>query len=217
MQKYSLIIILIGVFFCNINICCSEPCVTEGTNIGNLEEVIIYANSCNLNTRWQCVEFAKRFYFYYHHYNIVKSYNGEMNMSGIGSTWHMQNGLITCYNTNTTEIPDIGDTIAFATNKNDPHVAIVSKIDSSKIYFYQQNWSYDGNQYTTGSVNYNINPTTGIIKADAYGSYNVLGWGKPEFSVPVFSRDNSNYNAVYGIKGKVLYSKIKVKIVIIHL
>ena len=124
----------------------SAPCSPEGENIDSLYDVVVYSNGCDWKGYWQCVEFAKRFYFQYHHFNVVE------NWSDHGNTYHDKPGLIKYENKHASELPRLGDTLAFGTTIK-PHVAIVSNIDNlaKTITFYQQNWSFGEIQRTTGS------------------------------------------------------------------
>jgi len=180
----------------------ATSCKDEGKRIGHYLDVPIYANGCDLYTHWQCTEFAKRFYFLHYHFNSKL-------WSGNGNVYHTLPGLVSYKNGETETLPREGDTIAFG-NSTFPHVAIVSRIDTEeeKIFFHQQNYSSGQTQTISSSVNYTINSETQHVTLDDYGSYKVNGWGSPRYSVPVFSQDGQNFNAVYGLRNSTIYARI---------
>ena len=204
-KGWFILVILIICSFFNLELCLARtvPCSPEEENIDNLKGVIIYSNGCNWYGYWQCVEFAKRFYFQYYHFNVVGNWIGH------GNTYHDKPGLIKYENKYASEFPRLGDTLSFGTTDK-PHVAIVSNINklAKTITFYQQNWSVGEVQYTTGSVKYSIDPATHYITINDYGSYKVNGWGRPRYTVPVFSRDGEHYDTVYGVVNQPIYAKI---------
>jgi len=193
----------------------SFSCENDGKKLTDFKNVAIYANGCNGNTYWQCVEFAKRFYYQYHHFNVVPYWFNH------GKTYSEKQGLVTYKNNVSANLPRIGDTIAFiGCNENYNytnvygHVAIVSEVNDNSVYFYQQNIiNNDREQLVQGSVLYNINNETSIVSLEDYEfdnhCYTVLGWASPKFSMVAFSLDNKNYTSVYGIINKPLYSKIE--------
>jgi len=208
MNKFRLIFILLLGFLVTQAIWSpldGSSCKTEGQKVDEFKNVAVYANGCNTQSYWQCVEFAKRFYFLYHHFDVVGKWYGH------GNTYHDKIGLVKYDNENTTILPRIGDTLAFGSTSY-PHVAIVSEINTNnkKITFYQQNWSNrdSENFWETGTVTYTVNDDTGAITVNKYGTYKVVGWGSPRYSVPLFSRDGSTYDAVYGVINKSIYARI---------
>jgi len=203
----SFVIVLL-VNFLNLSLALSIPCLPEEQDIGNLENVKIYSNGCSIECTFrQCTEFARRFYFQYYNFDTPSKWCGN------GRTYHNQPGLVTFYNKFTINMPRLGDTISFEQYPGDlvGHVAVVYSVDedSNTISFCQQNWSYDNAIFPTGSISYTINPSNRYITLNPYGSWEIIGWGRPQYSVPKFSRDNINYNAVFGIKDKPLYGQIK--------
>jgi len=201
----------------------SYSCENDGGRLTEFKNVAIYANGCNGNTYWQCVEFAKRFYYQYHHFNVVNDLNywDKNYWSGHGKTYSEKQGLVTYKNNVSVNLPRIGDTISFiGCNENYDyttvygHVAIVAAINDNMVYFYQQNVVNNvREQLVQGSVSYSINNETSIVSLEDY-EYDtqcntVLGWASPKFSMVEFSLDNKSYTSVYGIINKPLYSKIQ--------
>jgi hypothetical protein len=208
MNKFRLIFILLMGFLVTMAILLpldASSCKTEGQKVAEFKNVAVYANGCDTHSYWQCVEFAKRFYFLYHHFDVVGNWKKH------GNTYHDKMGLAKYDNKIATILPRIGDTLAFGTTAS-PHVAIVSEVNpkNNKITFYQQNWSNKDSEnfWETGTVTYTENDETGSVTINKYGSYKVVGWGSPRYSVPLFSQDGNTYDAVYGVINKPIYAKI---------
>ncbi|MEA3477798.1 MAG: CHAP domain-containing protein, partial [Bacteroidota bacterium] len=187
------------------------PCSPIDANVGNLRNVVVHANGCDFNNRWQCVEFAKRFFHRYHHYRVVYTRNTRPpGWSGDGKTWHQKPGMVSYSNDNSAiELPELGDTLAF--DGSPGHVAIVSHVDREKgrIYFYQQNIHDNNAQIVIDSVTYHRNAATSAIEVNNYKNMEVRGWGRPQYTVPTFSRDGNIYNAMYGVRNQPLYARME--------
>ena len=191
----------------------SEPCIDEGENLGDLDGVRVYANGCageNELSYWQCVEFAKRFYFQHCHFDVLYKWTGN------GNQYHDMPGLVTFLNnvavaegSEPLALPKPGDTLSFG-NALDPHVAIVSQVDTigKTVTFFQQNVTVQGEQIVTDTIGYDIDPSTGVISLENGDYYPVNGWGRPRYSVPQFSLDGESFDAVHGIAGRILFGRM---------
>jgi len=190
-----------------------------GDTVGYHENVPLYSNGCNVKlvTHWQCVEFAKRFYFQKYHYKVMEdAWDSIQIWHGNGDVWHTRPGLAVRYNKVTTHLPQPGDTLAFKgfyENKLCPHVAIVSDVNmaSGEVHFVQQNVLDSNNDMLIQDyVNYTVDSSTGVISLNNYKTryidYEIIGWGHRNYEVPEFSRDGVNFGATYGIAGKSIHA-----------
>jgi len=219
MKKHLMLILFIQLFSFYIFISIALAECEVGSRVDSYENVSLYSNGCNIDliTHWQCVEFAKRFYFQKFHYKILEdSWSSTQIWHGNGDVWHEMPGLFARYNKKTIKLPEPGDTLSFRgfyKNNSYPHVAIVSSVSSEqkKVHFVQQNViDSNSNMLVQDSVNYSISSdgkvTLGNYKPGVV-EYEILGWGHRKFEPPKFSTDGVTYDATYGVVGQALFAR----------
>lgn len=157
----SILVFLIVVMYILSTYCNLNANTQRGTVVDSLNGVYVYynggvnqtsgrnvVNGYNIGMKYQCVEFIKRYYYEYYHYEMPDSYghaksffdkklsNGEMNVS---------RGLIQ-YKNGEGVLPQIGDIVVFDGFLFNPygHVAIISTVSSDEVELIQQNYGYMG-------------------------------------------------------------------------
>lgn len=111
--------------------------------VGNVSGRNVAADGYNLGLRYQCVEFVKRFYYEHYGHKMPDSYGHAKDFfdaSVSDGEWNRARAL-TQYTNPSTSRPKEGDLLVYgptAYNKFG-HVAIVSKVERSRIEIIQQN------------------------------------------------------------------------------
>lgn len=167
------------------------PVLKPGMPIDSFNGVFVYYNGettnvwgrnsapdgYNLGLKYQCVEFTKRYYYYYLNHKMPDSYgnardffdpqvaDGDMNMARDLRQYTNPAGTR----------PEISDLVVFEGTSTNPygHVAIISKVESAKIEIIQQN----SGPYGKSRVEYNLYYQDGKWKID---SQRIMGWLRKE-------------------------------------
>ncbi|MFO7575384.1 MAG: CHAP domain-containing protein [Bacteroidales bacterium] len=167
------------------------PVLKPGMPIDNFHGVYVYYNGettnvygrnfapdgYNLGLKYQCVEFAKRYYYQYLNHKMPDSYgnardffdpqvaDGDMNPA---------RDLRQYTNPGSTK-PEISDLVVLEGTSTNPygHVAIISRVDASKIEIIQQN----SGPYGKSRVEYNLYYQDGKWRID---SQRLMGWLRKE-------------------------------------
>ncbi len=152
---------------------------TFGTAVGSFNGVVAYSNGSNTyvsgqtnsvngyttGIRWQCVEFAARYFKAIYNLRIA---------GGNANTWYNNasgKGLNRFSNGGTTR-PAVGDVLCTASGANG-HVAIVREVGSNFIRIIHQNWN---NTSTDNAKTLSMTLSGGRYTVAAAGSYVWQGW-----------------------------------------
>ena len=136
---------------------------SNGTN-GYFSNVQNSANGYSTGYKWQCVEFATRYY---------KLIYGMQIRGGDANSWYgnaASKGLRSFANGGTTK-PAVGDIMC--ANYSTGHVAIVREVGSNYIKVIQQNWA---NTSADNSMSLSMTVSGGKYTVAAAGSYRWQGW-----------------------------------------
>ena len=109
----------------------------------NVSEVNITADNYNLGLKYQCVEFAKRYYYQHYNHKMPEIFGNakdfyDKNITDGGR--NTQRDLIQFANPSIQK-PQVSDLLVYDATKENPygHVAIISKVGRSEIEIIQQN------------------------------------------------------------------------------
>jgi len=158
-----------------------------GKKVDNYNGVAIYDNGSvrnvsgrnltpdgyNLGLKYQCVEFVKRFYYYYYDHKMPDSYGHARDFfdrSVSDGGYNRQRNLIQ-YTQGSSSRPKANDLIVFGPTPFNEfgHVAIISKVSSTEIEIAQQN----PGRGNSSRANYPLSNNNGRWNV---GNQYVLGW-----------------------------------------
>jgi hypothetical protein len=97
----------------------------------------------NIGIKYQCVEFAKRYYYQYYHHEMPNPFGDARhfyNKSLGDHQWNRDRNLMQ-YSNPSKYCPKVGDLVVLDSIKGNPfgHVAIISKVSDKQIEVIQQN------------------------------------------------------------------------------
>ena len=147
---------------------------SNGSN-KNVSGLYNYMNSVNTGMKWQCVEYAQRYYYLIYgidinpYFSNANSFYDSSNASSAG---------LTIYPNGRNTPPQVGDIICSNGGENG-HVAIVREVGSNYIKVIQQNWS------NTTDDNSKKLARAGNYISDFGPGYPVQGWLRDEKKITV--------------------------------
>ena len=167
------------------------PLLKPGMPIDSFNGVFVYYNGettnvwgrniapdgYNIGLKYQCVEFVKRYYYYYLNHKMPDSYGDARDFfdnavvdGGINEARNLRQ-----YKNPGSTKPEVNDLIVLEGTTTNPygHVAIISKVDASKIEIIQQN----SGPYGKSRVEYNLTYQDGKWKID---NQRLMGWLRKE-------------------------------------
>jgi len=117
--------------------------IYDNGSVRNVSGRNLTPDGYNLGLKYQCVEFVKRFYYYYYDHKMPDSYGHArdfFNRSVSDGGYNTQRGL-TQYSQGSSTKPKANDLIVFGPTPYNEfgHVAIISKVSNSQIEIAQQN------------------------------------------------------------------------------
>lgn len=127
----------------------------------------------NLGLKYQCVEFVKRFYYYYYDHKMPDSYGHARDFynGSVPDGGYNKQRALTQYSQGSSTKPKANDLIIFGPTPYNEygHVAIITKVSSSQIEIAQQNPG-KGN---SSRASYSLSNSGGRWSV---GNQYVLGW-----------------------------------------
>lgn len=111
--------------------------------VDNVEERNVTDGGYNLGLKYQCVEFAKRYYYEYYHHEMPDSYGHARDFFDPNvkdGAFNKKRALLQYTNPSSVK-PQVGDLLIFDGHAGNPygHVAIVSAVYEKEIELIQQN------------------------------------------------------------------------------
>ena len=190
----------------------SAPCGSPLASLG-VAGITAFSNgnnmgqgcSCDGYSRFQCVEFVKR--FYYKELDITRA---QQWVVGVAENYYYSatkdvhdregrkvanNKMLNLYtNKQSMSPPEQHDILVFA-GGDFGHVAIIDKVTSSTVSIIEQNWSPTGKEYLPLTVD----RMTNAYEIGSRNGYTVLGWLRPQNRKPTGSLDGRNeLNQIFG-------------------
>jgi len=163
------------------------PLLKPGMPIDSFNGVFVYYNGettnvygrnyapdgYNLGLKYQCVEFAKRYYYQYLNHKMPDSYGNARDFFDpqvVDGGMNTARDLRQYTNPGSTR-PEISDLVVLEGTTSNPygHVAIISRVDATKIEIIQQN----AGPYGRSRVEYNLYYQDGKWRID---SQRMMGW-----------------------------------------
>ncbi len=136
----------------------------------------IAPNGYNIGVKYQCVEFAKRYYFEYYHHEMPDPYGDARHLYDKSLGDHRRNPRrnLMQYSNPSKYKPKVGDLIVLDSVKGNPygHVAIISNVSVNQIEVIQQNI---GPKRTRGT--FKMTHRKSLYKIE---NRRVLGWLRKE-------------------------------------
>jgi surface antigen len=163
------------------------PLLKPGMPIDSFNGVFVYYNGettnvygrnyapdgYNLGLKYQCVEFAKRYYYQYLNHKMPDSYGNARDFFDpqvVDGGMNTARDLRQYTNPGSTR-PEISDLVVLEGTTSNPygHVAIISRVDATRIEIIQQN----AGPYGRSRVEYNLYYQEGKWRID---SQRIMGW-----------------------------------------
>jgi len=112
-------------------------------NVSTVRGRNVTSDGYNLGLRYQCVEFVKRYYYEYYNHKMPNSYGNAKDFFNPGLSdgeYNRDRGLVQFSNPSSAK-PKTGDLIIYGPTQWNKfgHVAIISKVQNSRIQITQQN------------------------------------------------------------------------------